>query len=185
MTSILQRNGTVFYYGNPAGTIRDNRAVMDSMFQSEELEHWLAGHGLSAEWTEGVYDRLVDGAPAMMDESAEPLKACRIWQISNSAPDTMRFASYKAMAANHGAPDLDCYDLAFDGQVGTNDLEAIYSKFSDNLAPGFSRTLAISDLIELYDSQGSSFYYVDKRVLQPCEPTQGAPAQEMGMGVVM
>ena len=35
MRDIEQRNGCVFYYGNPAGYIARDVAVMDAMFQND------------------------------------------------------------------------------------------------------------------------------------------------------
>ena len=37
MKRIYVQNGIVFYYGNPAGYLGDGTAVIDCMFQKEEL----------------------------------------------------------------------------------------------------------------------------------------------------
>ena len=37
MKRIYVQNGIVFYYGNPAGYLGDGKAVIDCMFQKEEL----------------------------------------------------------------------------------------------------------------------------------------------------
>ena len=37
MKRIYAQNGIVFFYGNPAGYLGDGKAVIDCMFQKEEL----------------------------------------------------------------------------------------------------------------------------------------------------
>ena len=37
MKRIYVQNGIVFFYGNPAGYLGDGKAVIDCMFQKEEL----------------------------------------------------------------------------------------------------------------------------------------------------
>jgi hypothetical protein len=53
--------------------------------------------------------------------------------------------------------------LVYDGQTATNDLEEIWDMFNTRLPAGFDgHTLAMSDVVELYDHTGSAFYYVDR-----------------------
>lgn len=70
MAGIEQRNGCVWYYGNPAGYIDRDSAVMDAIFQNDELERWLQKNHLSPKWTDGVYERLSSGGVSM------PADAC-------------------------------------------------------------------------------------------------------------
>ena len=53
MPGITLQNGLISYYGNPAGYTEKNKAVVDRIFQSDELSGWLRGRGLAAEWTDG------------------------------------------------------------------------------------------------------------------------------------
>lgn len=180
MGGITQRNGCVFYYGNPAGYIEKDAAVMDAMFQSDELERWLSRNSLSAAWTDGVYERLASGnIPAGPDESAPTLKSCRIWQLKPGA------AAWKDIAAPGTPlpePDMEDYAVAYDGQVDTNDLEGIYDRFTERRPPGFSgHPLSVSDIVELYDSGGSSFYYLDRT----CFRQVGLPEPEQGCEMSM
>jgi hypothetical protein len=48
VSGIEQRNGCVWYYGNPAGYIDRDTAVVDTMFQNDELNRWLSKNSLSA-----------------------------------------------------------------------------------------------------------------------------------------
>ena len=62
MKMIYVQNGIVFYYGNPAGYLGDGTAVIDCMFQKEELVSFVKELGfLEHVFREGVYDRLSEG----------------------------------------------------------------------------------------------------------------------------
>ena len=62
MKRIYVQNGIVFYYGNPAGYLGDGKAVIDCMFQKEELVSFVKEQFLvEPVFREGVYDRLSEG----------------------------------------------------------------------------------------------------------------------------
>jgi hypothetical protein len=66
----------------------------------------------------------------------------------------------------------------YDGLVGTNDPEEIYTLFRDPV-PGYDgRPIGISDVLELYDADGSEFYYCDRVGFRQIE---FAPRQEMDL----
>ena len=77
MAGIEQRNGCVWYYGNPAGYIDRDSAVMDVIFQNDELERWLQKNHLLPRWTDGVYERLSSGGRPKVSgtNSATPIVA--------------------------------------------------------------------------------------------------------------
>lgn len=55
-------------------------------------------------------------------------------------------------SARHGPPVRDHYQLVYDGEVETNDLEELYTKFNLNHPPGYAgHSLSMSDVLELYD----------------------------------
>lgn len=57
MKRIYVQNGIVFYYGNPAGYLGDGKAVIDCMFQKEELVSFVKEQFLvEPVFREGVYD---------------------------------------------------------------------------------------------------------------------------------
>ena len=70
------------------------------------------------------------------------------------------------------------YQTVYDGEVETNSLEALYTKFNIEHPPGYAgHSLSMSDVLELYDETGSSFFYCDrfgfqKIAFQPPEQTQ-------------
>jgi len=188
MKSIEIRNGCVYYYGNPAGYIDQDTAVLDNLFRGGELESWIAKRNLTPQWTDGVYDRLANGIPTQPGEAPAPLKSCRIWQLKPDVDVMMKFVSYEEVAGRFGEPDPENYTLAYDGQIETNDLEAIWTKFNTPHPPGYTgHSLSMSDVIELYDHTGSEFHYVDRfgfRQIafegQDQEPEQ-APGMTMSM----
>ena len=67
-----------------------------------------------------------------------------------------------------GEPDAENYTLVFDGDLGTSDLERIYTICRDAPAPGYQGyRMALSDVGVLYDDSGSEFYYCDRVGFQP------------------
>ena len=61
MSNIQIKKGCIYYYGNPAGYVKEQNAVVDTMFQREELKELLIEKNLSATWTDGVFERLSRG----------------------------------------------------------------------------------------------------------------------------
>lgn len=182
MGGIEQKNGCIFYYGNPAGYVDGNAAVMDAMFQNDELGRWLSRNSLASTWQDGVYERISSGnIPTAFDESAPILKSCRIWQLAPGAAAWKDIVSFgKALPE----PELADYAVVYDGQVSTNDLEAIYDQFAERNPPGFAgHPLSVSDLVELYDHSGSAFYYLDRTCFREVEPTH--PEQDFEMTMTM
>ena len=58
--TIDNRNRLIFY-GNTVGYVKDDAAVVDEMFQTDELSRYLARLNLTPQWKEGVFDRLAAG----------------------------------------------------------------------------------------------------------------------------
>lgn len=169
MQSIELKKGRLLYYGNLVGYQKDNCVVADPMFRRKELEAWLSRKGLNVRWVDGVYDSLANGFLTAAD-SGKPLKSIRIWQLGPLAPITMRFIGLDKMVAEYGGPDLSWYQVVFDGDVGTNDLEELWELFCRRKMGPDGQPLAISDMIELYDATGSGFYYVDRISIVPVQP---------------
>lgn len=171
----------ILYYSNPAGYIAEKEAVVDTMFQTQELERFLQKQSLTIRWEDGVYDRLLLGQRGgRFDPEAPPLKSCRVWQLTRDSPINMRFIPYEVLLERFGQPDRKHYETVYDGLVGTNDPEEIYTFFRDPV-PGYDgRPIGISDVLELYDEGGSEFYYCDRIGFQQIE---FAPQQEMDMSL--
>ena len=162
MKQIRMENGLILYYGNVAGSVADGRAVVDPMFQVEELASYLKNQKTIREiqWKPGVFDRLMSCGKE--EGVMQMLKDCRVWQLKPEVNVQMKFISYETLLEKFGPPVLENYQMVFDGAVETNDLEKLYAKFNIDYPEGYmGHSLSISDVLELYDESGSSYYYVD------------------------
>lgn len=181
------RGNRLYYYGNRAGYIQNGRATVDAMFQNDELAAWLREQqGLDVEFRDGVFDRLAAGARESGDPRDSPaLKSCRIWQLKPEVDPLIKFIGYDELQGmKHGPPDPAHYRTAYDGEIDTNNLDEIYEKFNLNHPPGYTgHSLSISDVIELYDQDGSEFHYVDRTGFE--EINFISPEQEPGQTMNM
>jgi hypothetical protein len=74
----------------------------------------------------------------------------------------------------------------YDGQIDTNDLEAIWTKFNTSRPAGYTGySLSMSDVIELYDGAGSEFHYVDRFGFKRVGFEGHQPEQAQGMAMSM
>lgn len=187
MPGIILESGMISYYGTPAGYAEKDQAVVDRIFQCDELTAWLQSRGLTPIWTAGVLERFLAGEGMSGSENTVPLKYVRIWQLDPQVDVRMKFISYADMLRQFGTPHPEDYRVAYDGQLDTNDLECIYGRFSVRQPTGFSgHHLSISDVIELYDMDGSTFYYVDRSAFRHIgfEPQEQTQRKGMSMQTV-
>ena len=62
----------------------------------------------------------------------------------------------------------------------TNNLEALYTKFNIDHPPGYAgHSLSMSDVLELYDENGSNFFYCDRFGFQEIGFTSSEQTQTM------
>ncbi|KTE90706.1 YodL domain-containing protein [Desulfitobacterium hafniense] len=184
MPGITLKNGLISYYGNPAGYTEKEKAVVDSIFQNDELSTWLKNRSLTPQWTDGVMERLLAGEHPGCIETAAPLKNVRIWQLKPDVDIHMKFIPYEEMVRQFGNPSPEHYRIAYDGQLNTNDLETIYARCNVNHPPGYDgHSLSMSDIVELYDDSGSEFHYCDRFGFQKI--SFGEPEQTQTMGMSM
>lgn len=161
MRDIEFKDGCFFYYGNPAGYMDKGVAVLDSMFQNDELEGWLTKYNLTTEWMDNVYDRIISGSLSINSDDNTPIiKTCRIWQPK---PGAAIWNDIVTLGKPLPEPNINDYTVVFDGQLGTNDLELIYDMLTERQHKGFcGYPLSVTDLVELYDDTGSVFYMLDR-----------------------
>jgi len=172
VSAIELNRDTLLFYGNLAGYVEQGRVIVDPLFASGELEDFLEQQDLPVEWRAGVFEQLAFGLAL----TAEEIKNCRIWQLRPGVDPRLRFAEFDKLGT--GIPNKGDYRLAYDGSFGTNDLEAIYSICNQQPPDGYSgHPLTISDVVELYDSQESRFYYADRVGFQEIE-FDSEPAQD-------
>lgn len=156
--SIRINNNILQYYGNAAGYISDGFAYVDPIFKTPELLKFLKDHhqNIKIRWKSGVYNTLIK-----YDNKIQILKKCRIWQLKSNVPIGIKYLSYEKLLKKYGFPDKDNYQLVFDNEVETNNLEELYKNFNQLTFERSVRLLCISDVIELYDETSSDFYYID------------------------
>ena len=71
----IDNHDRILYYSNPAGYIAEKEAVVDTMFQTQELERFLQKQAIPIRWEDGVYDRFLLGQRGgRFDPEAPPLK---------------------------------------------------------------------------------------------------------------
>lgn len=163
MRGIRMEKDIILYYGNAAGYVSGGKAMVDPLFESQELKDFLPRQNDVSEvkWTDGVFDRLMNGQRENREITL--LKNCRIWQLKPGSDILMRFIGYDEMVEKFGEPNMRDYEAVYDGEVETNDLESIYAKFNVEHPEGFTgHSLSMSDVVELYDDAGSEFHYVDR-----------------------
>ena len=183
MSQITLENGRISFYGNPAGYLQKEKAVVDTLFQGEELSQWLERQNLTPQWTDGVMERLI-GGDIEMGEDSTPLKNVRVWQLNPTVDVGMKFVSLKDMESGYGSPSIQNYHAVYDGQLGTNNLEDIYTRCNIDHPHGYSgHSMSMSDVVELYDEGGSEFHYCDHFGFQQIDFAEQTQNQTMSMSL--
>ena len=162
MPGIFIRKDRIIFYGNTVGYVNGSRAIVDPMFQCGELNDFLIKNkGLDVEWTNGVYDRLANTAE---DFAEKPIvKSCRIYQLKPEIDPRKKFIAYnELLQRGFKQANPNDYKMVYDGEIETDDLDAIFEKFNLHHPSDFKgHSLSMSDVIELYDSDSNEYYYVD------------------------
>ena len=165
MKKICFRNGVLIYYGNPAGYRAEDKVILDSMFDRKELRDFLREkEGVEVEIREGVYDRLSQGEGSVSEGDEITRKGTlRIYQLKKDSPILMRFISLaEREKRGFGLPQAAEYELVYEGDTGSFDLEAIWDQFQWNPPKELDgHTLSISDILELTEGEISRSFYVD------------------------
>lgn len=164
MESITLKNNLIYYYGSPCGYVKESSATIDTQFECDELTDWCNKAKYEVSLADGVFDNLVknqDASQFSVDEIS--YKNVRIWQLNADSDFSMRFISHAEFESQFGQPSKDSYNVIFDGNLQTNDLENIYKICNYNHPKEYKgHSLSMSDVVELYDDDGSSFHYVDR-----------------------
>lgn len=157
----ISKDGIIEYYGNEIGYVRDNKAVVDVMFQKDEIQGFLTEeNGIAVDWREGIFGNIAIGRP----EEILTTKNCRLYQLNSDADVRIKYIGYAELKEKgFSEPTVSNYKVTYDGNLGTEVLEEIYNALHDpDSVPGFDGNgIFISDVIELYDDNSSEFHYVD------------------------
>ncbi len=177
--SIERTHNIISFYNNPAGYLKEGVATIDTMFRCEELSQWLGAENIEARYKEGVFEKLALNRKYYEIEEVEDLKNVRVWQLRHGFDVDCRFVSYAEMLERHGEPCPQNYTVVFDGELPTNNLEEIYAACNLNHPNGYEgHSLSMSDVVELYDENGSTFHYVDRVGFQEIEFSDDSPVMK-------
>ena len=147
--------------GSPVGYFEDaNTVVLDTAFIGTSLGRKLVRSGAVIRWQEGL-------AGVLRKEQTEEkqCKQVRIYQLGAEVEATKKFIGYGQLYQQFGGMNREEYACVFDGCLGTDSLGEIYGLLNEPTLPKTytEHRLSISDLVELYDKQGSTFFYVDSQ----------------------
>ena len=144
----------------------DGKAVIDCMFQKEELVSFVKELGfLEHVFREGVYDRLSEGGG--VKETAEVSigegRRLRIYQLGQDSPIMMRFISLaERKKRGYDRPRREEYVRVYEGEIENYSLEEVWEKYGRRVPEGFQgHALSISDVIEFADGENSRFFYIE------------------------
>lgn len=151
----------IVFYDNLIGYVRDNTAVVDELFHTEELQRCLSKRNFSVRWENGIFDRLACGeVPAELSQNQTK---CRIWQLKNDVSAEMRFIGYEETVRKFGEPKRKNYTVVFDGTLGTENLERIFEICRDEPPEDYiGHRMGLADVVELYDETESRCYFCDR-----------------------
>lgn len=184
MKPIRIDKGIILYYGSRAGTVSGGCAMVDPIFKQEELQSFLEKQEDIQEikWTNGMFERLMN-LPEKKGE-LQPLKNCRVWQLKPDVDIGMKFIGYEDTLRLFGPLDPANYMPVYDGAVETNDVEELYGIFNNCFPPGYTgHSLSVSDLLELYDDSGSTFFFIDSFIIRKVELKQKAPTMAVNQSM--
>ena len=180
MESIKLKKSLIYYYGSPSGYLKDGKANIDTMFLCEEITAWCKEKKVEPCFSNGIFESLMRKEDvSQFMKSEETLKNVRIWQLKADSDFSMRFISFDEFEKQFGMPNKVSFEAVYDGNLSTNNLDEIYEICNINHPNGYNgHSLSMSDVVELYDNNSSSFHYVDrfgfKEIsFEPSEPTQG------------
>ena len=150
--------------GIPIGYFDKDTAVMDSDFWAGETARNLAYRGEKMRFEPGLAQKL------KTEEGKKPLpRKVRVHQIKPQAAPDKKFICYALLYQRFGGISPEDYQVVFDGQPDTDDLNRLYELFNaETLPQGYTgHRLSVSDVVELYDRNGSEFWYLDEEGFVP------------------
>lgn len=185
MESVKLKNSIIYYYGTPTGYLKDGKANFDSSFLCDEIKEWCKEKRLEFCFSDGIFEVLSKKEDvSQFMKSEETLKNVRIWQLNADSDFSMRFISFDEFKERFGEPHKDSFEVVFDGSLSTNNLDMIYEICNLNHPKDYrGHSLSMSDVVELYDENGSEFHYVDRFGFKEIsfEPSEQAQGFDMKM----
>ena len=146
------------------GYFEGGTAVMDADFWAGETARSLARRGDKMRFEPGVAKKL------KTEEEKKPLpRKVRVHQVKPQAVPEKKFISYALLYQRFGGISPEDYQVVFDDQLDTDDLNRLYEVFNAPVLPqGYTgHRLSVSDVVELYDDSGSEFWFLDEEGFVP------------------
>ena len=174
MRRIYEENGIIHYYGNLAGYITENVAVIDAIFDKNDLRNFATRElGKSVEVKEEISKRLSleegeskTGTDGRVRPGGIRLKTLglQIFQLGKESPLEERFISLqKRQERGFKEPGKAEYDLVYEGEVERFDLEDIWERFARSVPKDFGgHALSISDVVVFTDGESERSFYLDQ-----------------------
>ena len=141
----------------PIGYYDGETVFLDSEFLGCGIGKKLIRRGLAVRWVPGIAKGLD------RDNPQEQIRKVRVYQMKASVDPAKKFIQYAQLYQRYGGINPDDYAVVFDGQLDTDDPNRLYEQFNASQLPkGYAgHRLSVSDIVELYDKNGSQFWYLD------------------------
>ena len=90
-------DGILYYYGNPAGCVSGETAILDTMFQKEELIRFLTEKGIeNPVFRGGVYDQLSEDSGTEKTITIDRKEPKKIQNLSTGTEESCYDAVYQS-----------------------------------------------------------------------------------------
>ncbi|WP_317368297.1 YodL domain-containing protein [uncultured Tyzzerella sp.] len=146
----------LYYYGNKIGYLYEETLYIDENFKTDLLEEYIKNVDFNYIFEKEIFDKISKG-DFLKGVIPKQLKKCRVWRLKNEVDEFLKFIPYKEVIEKYRKVVIENYEIVYDEEVETNDLQEIFEKFNNE-----EKYLYISDLIELYNNNESEVYYIDK-----------------------
>lgn len=157
-----RKENILYYFGNPAGVITEQRVIIDSLFAKKDFETFAEKEsgGLMIEVKEGVYRGLITGKDILSSKDEITYK---VYQLKKDSPFTARFISLdERLNRGYGMPGKKDYDMVYEGISEDSNIDSIWEIFEMTMPQDYrGRPIAVSDVIEISDGREVHSYYLE------------------------
>ena len=96
----------------------------------------------------------------MTPDMLRPMKRCRIYQIKSDNKDFKLIDYETVQASGVISPPTDIYKVVYDAQLDTDNMDDIFLMFNvENERNDTGIILSFSNIVEIYDDNGSEYYF--------------------------
>ena len=146
-------DGLIMFYGSRAGYVDGQTAVIDCIFRRAELIDFLSGKQLKCDFRDGINEMLSSGKTPPQTVN---FKTVRLYRLKSSADIAIKFIPLSDLTRKGEMPKKQNYELTCERQTADCDMAKIEEILSEK------SEVKMSDIIEIADERGSSFFYADR-----------------------